>query len=145
VRIDHVIHGTADLDVAAARVKADLGLTAVAGGRHDGLGTHNRIVPLGDGSFLELLAIADPQEARGSELGAALLAGIARGDGLLGWAVAVDDLLPGGRPYPVYGFCSRMPLTAVEISSASRTSAMIPICSSQTSSSTRLRNSSSSA
>jgi hypothetical protein len=100
VRIDHVIHGTADLDVAAARVKADLGLTAVAGGRHDGLGTHNRIVPLGDGSVLELLAIADPQEARGSELGAALLAGIARGDGLLGWAVAVDDLLPGAGRTP---------------------------------------------
>jgi hypothetical protein len=94
VRIDHVIYGTADLDVAAARVKAELGLTAIAGGRHDGVGTHNRIVPLGDGSFLELLAVADPQEASGSELGAVLQAAIARGDGLLGWAVAVDDVRP---------------------------------------------------
>jgi hypothetical protein len=94
VHIDHVIYGTVELDAAAARVNADLGLTAVPGGRHDGIGTHNRIVPLGGGSFLELLAIADPEEARGSALGAALQAGIARGDGLLGWAVAVDDLRP---------------------------------------------------
>jgi hypothetical protein len=92
MRIDHVIYGTADLDLAAARIEAELGLKATAGGRHDGVGTHNRIVPLNDGSFLELLAVADPQEASGSELGAALQAAIARGDGLLGWAVAVDDL-----------------------------------------------------
>ena len=52
VRIDHVIYGTADLHVAAARVEACLGLTAVAGGRHEGLGTHDRIVPLADGSFI---------------------------------------------------------------------------------------------
>jgi hypothetical protein len=92
MRIDHVIYGAADLDVAAARVEADLGLTAVGGGRHDGVGTHNRVVPLTDGSYLELLAVADPDEAARSALGAALQAGIARGDGLLGWAVAVPDV-----------------------------------------------------
>ena len=92
MRIDHVIYGTGDLDAAAARVEAELGLTAVAGGRHDGIGTHNRLVPLGGGSFLELLAIADPREAGGSPLGAALQAAIGRGDGLLGWAVAVGDV-----------------------------------------------------
>ncbi len=92
MRIDHVIYGAADLEVAAARIEADLGLTAVAGGRHDGMGTHNRVVPLADGSYLELLAVVDPQEAAASPLGAALAAGIARGDGLLGWAVAVPDV-----------------------------------------------------
>jgi catechol 2,3-dioxygenase-like lactoylglutathione lyase family enzyme len=94
VRIDHVIYGTADLDAAAARLRAQLGLVAVDGGRHDGLGTHNRIVPLEDGSFLELLAVADPDEAKRSALGAALQSAVARGEGLLGWAVAVDDLQP---------------------------------------------------
>jgi glyoxalase-like protein len=68
VRIDHVIYGTADLAAAAARIEAQLGLTAVAGGRHDRVGIHNRIVPLGDGSFLELLAVADPEEAARSAL-----------------------------------------------------------------------------
>jgi hypothetical protein len=96
VRIDHVIYGTADLDVAAARIEACLALTAVAGGRHDGLGTHNRLVPLGDGSFIELLAVADPQEALRSPLGEALQARIAQGDGLFGWAIAVEDVGPVG-------------------------------------------------
>ena len=94
MRIDHVIYGTADLDLAAARVEAELGLSAVAGGRHEGLGTHNRIVPLGDGSYIELLAVANPDEAEGSAIGAALQAAIARGEGLLGWAVAVENVAP---------------------------------------------------
>ena len=93
VRIDHVIYGAADLDVAAARVQKCLGLTTVAGGRHEGLGTHNRIVPLAEG-YIELLAVADPDEAQQSPLGAALQHTIARGDGLFGWAVAVEDLEP---------------------------------------------------
>src|SRR5919108_282857 len=90
MRIDHVIYATADLDAAAARVEAALGIAAAGGGRHDGLGTHNRIVPLG-GGYVELLAIADPDEAAGSWLGAAVQERIARhGDGLFGWAVAVE-------------------------------------------------------
>jgi Glyoxalase-like domain len=94
MRIDHVIYGTADLDVASARMETEFGLAAVGGGRHDGLGTHNRIVPQGDGSFVELLAVADPHEAKDSDLGAALMTAIQAGDGLLGWAVAVDDIQP---------------------------------------------------
>jgi hypothetical protein len=55
VRIDHVIYAAADLDEAAARIERELGLAVHGGGRHEGLGTHNRIVPLG-GGYLELLA-----------------------------------------------------------------------------------------
>jgi hypothetical protein len=92
VRIDHVIYATADLDAAAARVERELGLVARAGGRHAGLGTHNRIVPLG-GGYLELLAVADAEEASGSDLGRGLIARLdGDGDGLLGWVVAVDDV-----------------------------------------------------
>ena len=94
MRIDHVIYATRDLERAAARLEAELGVAAVAGGRHDGLGTHNRIVPLGDG-YLELLAVCDPEEAASSALGAALQARIEQqGEGLMGWAVAVDDVKP---------------------------------------------------
>jgi hypothetical protein len=92
VRIDHVIYGTSDLDAAARRVEKEVGVTAVAGGHHDGLGTHNQIVPLSDGTYIELLAVHDPDEASRSRVGAALQAAIAAGDGLLGWAVAVHDL-----------------------------------------------------
>jgi Glyoxalase-like domain len=92
VRIDHVIYAAVDLDAAAARVESELGLLARAGGRHEGLGTHNRIVPLG-GGYLELLAVADPGEAASSDVGRGLAARLAHGgDGLLGWVVAVDDV-----------------------------------------------------
>jgi hypothetical protein len=97
MRIDHVILAAADLDAAAARLEAEHGLRAKAGGRHVGMGTHNRIVPLG-GGYLELLAIADPEEAAGSELGRAVAGRIERaGDGPMSWAVAVAEIAPVAR------------------------------------------------
>jgi hypothetical protein len=94
VRIDHVIVATGDVDAAVARLEGEHGLRASGGGRHEGLGTHNRIVPLG-GGYLEILAIADAGEAAGSQLGRALAAAIARtGEGLMSWAVAVEDVVP---------------------------------------------------
>lgn len=97
MRIDHVIYAAASIDAAATRLESELGLVARAGGRHEGLGTQNRIVPLG-GGYLELLAVADPEEAASSDFGRGLLARLAQdGDGLLGWVVAVDDIAPVAR------------------------------------------------
>ena len=91
MRIDHVIYATRDLDDAAARIERDLGLTSLPGGRHEGLGTQNRIVPLG-GGYLELLGVADREEAEASDFGRGLLYRLEHdGDGLLGWVVAVED------------------------------------------------------
>jgi len=90
--IDHVIWATADLDASAQRLERSHGLRAAGGGRHEGMGTHNRIVPLG-GGYLELLAVADVDEAAGSALGRAVterLAGV--GEGLMGWAVSTGDV-----------------------------------------------------
>jgi hypothetical protein len=89
-----VIYVTGDLDAAAGRLQSELGLTAVEGGKHEGHGTQNRIVPLG-GGYLELMAVADPDEAAGSPIGGAVQARLAEhGDGLFAWAVVVDDLDP---------------------------------------------------
>ena len=94
MRIDHVIYATRDLDAATARIESELDLHVGAGGRHAGRGTQNRIVPLG-GGYLELLAVADPEEAATSDFGRGLLERLAAaGDGLLGWVVAVDDVAP---------------------------------------------------
>jgi hypothetical protein len=87
-----VIYGARDLDEAAALVRERLGLTAVAGGQHDGQGTHNRIVPFGDGSYLELIAVSDPERAARSPVGSLVQARIALGDGLIGWAAAVQSV-----------------------------------------------------
>ena len=60
------------------------------GGHHDGQGSHNKIVPLGPG-YLELLAIDDPEEAAASPIGQ-ILQEVITGDGLLAYAVFVDDI-----------------------------------------------------
>ena len=92
MHIDHVIYATQDLDAAAARLEDAHGLAASGGGRHTGIGTENRIVPLG-GGYLELIAVADPAEAERSPLGHALALAIReRGEGLMGWVVAVEDV-----------------------------------------------------
>jgi hypothetical protein len=92
MQIDHVLIATADLDTAVVRLRDQHGLAATGGGRHAGIGTENRIVPLGRG-YLELISVVDPAEAVSSPLGAALAAAIARrGEGLMGWAVAVEDV-----------------------------------------------------
>lgn len=73
-------------------MEADLGLTAAGGGRHEGHGTVNRILPLG-GGYLEVMSIADSAEARASILGRAVQARLeTAGDGLFAWSVAVDDV-----------------------------------------------------
>ena len=92
MQFDHVIYATRDLDAAARRIEHELALPVRPGGRHDGIGTHNRIVPLG-GGYLELMAVADPAEAEQSELGTALLRRIeADAEGLMAWSLAVTDI-----------------------------------------------------
>ena len=90
MRLDHVIYGTADLDVAQRRIERELGLEVLPGGRHVGQGSHNRIVPLGDG-YLELMAIHDPEEAATNPFGEVLLE-VLPVERLVGWAVLVDDI-----------------------------------------------------
>ena len=93
MRIDHVIYATRNLDATAARLEADHGLVAKGGGRHTGIGTENRIFPLG-GGYLELIAVVDYGEAERSALGHALAERIdGRGEGLMGWVVAVEDVI----------------------------------------------------
>ena len=88
MRIDHVIWVAGDLDATADRLAEEHGLPSGGGGRHVGIGTHNRVFPLG-GGYLEVLAIADHEEAAASVMGRAVAAAP---DGLFGWAVAVEDV-----------------------------------------------------
>ncbi len=91
LRVDHVLYAVGDLDAAAARFSDEFGLGSVAGGRHPGWGTANRIVPLGR-AYVELVAVVDRAEAATSELGRPVLEAVASGERLVGWAVATDDL-----------------------------------------------------
>jgi hypothetical protein len=68
-----------------------LGLCVLDGGHHPGLGTANRVVPLGR-QYLELLGVVDRAQAEQSDYGRALLRGIARGDRLVRWSLRTDDI-----------------------------------------------------
>jgi hypothetical protein len=94
--LDHVIIAVGDLDAAAAQLLDEHGLDSVFGGRHEGLGTANRIVPLGE-TYLELIGIDDPDAASENPFGRTVLRFAADGEGLFAWAVATDDIVMRGR------------------------------------------------
>jgi hypothetical protein len=94
--LDHVIIAVGDLDAAAAQLLDEHGLDSVFGGRHEGLGTANRIVPLGE-TYLELIGIDDPDAASENPFGRTVLRFTADGEGLFAWAVATDDIVMRGR------------------------------------------------
>jgi hypothetical protein len=56
---DHLVLATGDLDAGAAWLERQLGVALTAGGKHARMGTHNRLLGLGENFYLELIAI-DP-------------------------------------------------------------------------------------
>jgi hypothetical protein len=89
--IDHLVIAVPDPDAAASELGARLGLTPGGGGRHDRLGTFNRLVWLGD-TYLELIGVFDTALAATSWLGAPALRALEAGGGLATWAVATDAI-----------------------------------------------------
>lgn len=87
--IDHIAIATDDPDAAAQELELRLGLAASGGGRHEGLGTRNRLIWLADGSYLELIGLEDAEEARSWHMGTATVDALAAGGGLA--AYALDD------------------------------------------------------
>lgn len=61
MQLDHLAICAADLDEGVAWAEARLGVTMGPGGRHAHFGTHNRLLGLGDGLYLEVIA-PDPAE-----------------------------------------------------------------------------------
>jgi catechol 2,3-dioxygenase-like lactoylglutathione lyase family enzyme len=89
--IDHVVLAVPDPEAAASQITEQAGLAFTAGGRHDGLGTFNRIAFLGD-AYLELMGVEDRDDANGWAVGAAAVRALERGGGFATWAL-VDDVI----------------------------------------------------
>ena len=64
--LDHLVVAARDLETGAAWLEERLGARLSAGGRHADMGTHNRLLRLGERRYLELIAIdpAGPPPAR---------------------------------------------------------------------------------
>lgn len=57
--VDHLVVAAAELEAGAAWLQERLGVKLADGGRHAAMGTHNRLLRLGQRCYLELIAI-DP-------------------------------------------------------------------------------------
>jgi hypothetical protein len=89
--IDHLVIAVSDPDAAAAELADVVGLAFTGGGRHEGLGTFNRIAFLGD-AYLELMGVDDTEAARGWAIGQAALATLASGGGFATYGLLDEEI-----------------------------------------------------
>lgn len=95
--LDHLVIAAATLEEGVRHVEERLGATMGPGGKHATMGTHNRLLSLGPGRFLEVIAIdpeaPPPGRPRWFTLDApATRAHLAKGPFLLHWVVRSDDI-----------------------------------------------------
>ena len=99
--IDHLALIAPTLEAGVEHVRESLGVDPGAGGRHPLMGTHNRLLRLGEDMFLEVIAVDPdaPSPSRPRWFGMDAAAVVARewasGRRLRGWIVRDDSI--GGR------------------------------------------------
>ena len=87
---DHVVYGVPELDAACNELTERLGVRPMPGGQHRGLGTHNAILALGEGVYLEVIA-PDPHQpppSRPRPFGLDALVD----PGMVAWAAKAPDI-----------------------------------------------------
>ena len=95
--IDHLIVAATSLAEGDAWVREQLGVDVAPGGKHAAMGTHNRLMQLGDGIYFEIIAIDPDGEppARPRWFGldsAGMQDSLRRGPRLVTWALNTDNL-----------------------------------------------------
>lgn len=113
MRLDHVSFAANPdgLEATAARIADALGVEDVNGGAHPRFGTRNRIIPLTDRRYIEVVEVLEHPAAAAQPFGQAVRARSAAGGGWMGWCVSVEDLssfedklgrsaVPGHRRFP---------------------------------------------
>lgn len=103
--LDHLTVAALTLDEGVAHVQRALGVVMPPGGAHPLMGTHNHLMRLGDGVFLEVIApdpTATPQRARWFGLDdPAMRARLKSSPRLISWVARVPDLAQAVRTIDV--------------------------------------------
>lgn len=113
MRLDHLSYaaGPDGLAPTAERLSALIGEDFVDGGIHPRFGTVNRVLPLANGHYLEVVAVLDHPASDKAPFGQLVRARSQAGGGWLGWVVSVPDIsvvearlgrsaVPGNRHLP---------------------------------------------
>ena len=105
IRIDHVIVAVLDREVAA-RDYSTLGFQSLVGGTHPGGHTHNCLVPLADGAYIELVSPTDVNHIRvkHEDREQNWLYCFNAGEGFAGYALSVPDIEPTVRRLKKAGY-----------------------------------------
>lgn len=113
MRLDHISYaaGPHGLLSTAKRIGELLGEDFRDGGIHPRFGTRNMVLPLSDGTYLEVVEVLDHPASDKAPFGQAVRARSELGGGWMGWVVACDDIrrveerlgreaVPGNRHRP---------------------------------------------
>jgi hypothetical protein len=90
LRLDHLVFAAPDLESGIQAVEALVGVRAAFGGKHDGLGTHNALLSLGEDAYLEIIA-PDPEQPEPSRPLPFGLPGLTK-PRLATWAARADEI-----------------------------------------------------
>jgi hypothetical protein len=96
MRLDHLSYaaGPDGLVRTARRLEELIGEPFVDGGIHPRFGTRNMVLPLAQGTYLEVVEVLDHPASDKAPFGQAVRARSELGGGWLGWVIAVDDIAP---------------------------------------------------
>lgn len=89
--LDHLAVAGETLEAASAHIESTLGVSLQDGGKHEVFGTHNRLLGLRDGLYLEAIAI-DPQAAKVERTRWFDLDRFSGGPRLTNWICRVSDI-----------------------------------------------------
>jgi hypothetical protein len=89
--LDHINFGVQNMYKTASRLREEHGLDSYDGGYHPHGPTANRIVPLGNDTYLELGGIVEYHGVAGNSAAERLVAATEHGDRLLFWYLRADS------------------------------------------------------
>jgi len=94
MRLDHLSYaaGPDGLVGTALRLGEELGAPFLDGGIHPRFGTRNMVLPISNGTYLEVVAVLDHPASDKAPFGQAVRSRSEDGGGWLGWVIAVPDI-----------------------------------------------------